>query len=322
MKHIHTVFGITLLFSLFLLAINAWGEPYISFYSNRTGNRDIYIIDTNGENLRNLTNHPASDCCATWAPDGRSFAFMSRRDGKGNIYIMKVGETEARRLTNHPEQDSAPAWSPDGKWIAFQSNRTGKSQIYKIDINGKNLQRLTNQGNNYTPAWSPDGKLIAFYSDQNEWGDVYVMDSDGKGVRRIKNEHGGGSRSPAWSPDGKQIAFDISRQGNGIFIMDVDGGNSRRMSPPLNWSYNPAWSPDDKWIAYEAEIENPWGNPNVDKNIYIVSVKSGKRLQITHHPGQNGEPAWVPEGFFSVSPTANTKTTLWGRLKQTEPVAQ
>ena len=316
MKHIQTMFGITLLFSPLLLGISAWGESYISFYSNRTGNRDIYIIDTNGENLRNLTNHPASDCCATWAPDGRSFAFMSRRDGKGNIYIMKVGETEARRLTNHPEEDSAPSWSPDGKWIAFRSNRTGKSQIYKIDVNGKNLQRLTKQGINSSPAWSPDGKFIAFVSNQNKWGDVYVMDSDGKGVRRIKNQHGGGSRSPAWSPDGKQIAFDISRQGNGIFIMDVDGGNSHRMSPPLNWSYNPAWSPDGKWIAYGAEIENPWGNLDVPLNIYIVSVKSGKRLQITHDLGQNGEPAWVPEGFLSVSTTTNTKTTLWGKLKQ------
>ena len=318
MKHIQTVFRITLLFSLILLTINAWGEPYISFTSNRTGDYDIYIIDTNGENLRNLTNHPATDCCATWAPDGRSFAFVSYRHGKGDIYIMKVGGTEPRRLTNHPERDASPAWSPDGKQIAFQSYRTGKSQIYKIDINGKNLQRLTKQGINSSPAWSPDGKFIAFVSDQNKWGDVYMMDSDGKQIRRIKNQHGGGSRSPAWSPDGQQIAFDIARQGNGIFIMDVDGGNTHRMTPPLNWSYNPAWSSDGKWIAFDAEIENAWGNPNVPLNIYIVSVKSGKRQQITHHAGKNREPAWVPEGFFSVSPTTNTKTTLWSRLKQTE----
>lgn len=317
MRHIQTVFRITLLFSLILLTINAWGKPYISFTSNRTGNYDIYIIDTNGENLRNLTNHPASDCCTTWAPDGRSFAFASYRHGKGDIYIMKVGGTEARRLTNHPERDAAPAWSPDGNWIAFQSYRTGESHIYKIDINGKNLQKLTNQGINSSPAWSPDGKFIAFVSNQNKWGDVYVMDSDGKQIRHIKNQHGGGSRSPAWSPDGKQIAFDIGRQGNAIFIMDVDGGNTRRMTPAFNWSHNPTWSPDGKWIAYDAEIENPWGNPNVDQNIYIVSVKSGKRQQITHHPKKDREPAWVPEGFFSVSPTTNTKTTLWGRLKQT-----
>ena len=61
MKRTYMLFGMTFLFSLFLLAVNTWGAPYISFYSNRTGQTDIYIIDTNGKNLRNLTNHPAED---------------------------------------------------------------------------------------------------------------------------------------------------------------------------------------------------------------------------------------------------------------------
>ena len=59
MKRTYMLFGMTFLFSFFLLTVNAWGAPYISFNSNRTGQTDIYIIDTNGKNLRNLTNHPA-----------------------------------------------------------------------------------------------------------------------------------------------------------------------------------------------------------------------------------------------------------------------
>ncbi len=133
-------FGMTFLFSLIVLAVNAWGASYISFYSNRTGQSDIYIIDTNGKNLRNLTNHPAGDYSATWAPDGRSFAFRSNRDGAFEIYIKTFNEAQVRRLTNHPEgADSDPAWSPDGNWIAFISQRPDGHHIYKIDINGKNL---------------------------------------------------------------------------------------------------------------------------------------------------------------------------------------
>ena len=90
----------------FLLTVNAWGAPYISFDSNRTGQSDIYIIDTNGKNLRNLTNHPADDWSATWAPDGRSFAFASNRDGNSEIYIKTFNVAKVRRLTNHPEFDS------------------------------------------------------------------------------------------------------------------------------------------------------------------------------------------------------------------------
>ena len=227
-------------------------------------------------------------------------------------------------MTNHPELDYAPAWSPDGNWIAFVSKRTGESHIYKIDINGKNLQRLTNQGDNSSPAWSPDGQSIAFKSIGNDGHGIFVMDVDGKHPRLIINafQVGGSPYSPTWSPDGKQIACalphpnNIAERGMGIYIMDIDEQNARRVSPLGTLSYNPAWSPDGKWIAYQAydADANPLENLNAVQHIFIVSVEGGEPRQITQHPGQNACPAWVPESPFSVSPTVDTKTTLWGRL--------
>ena len=326
MKRTYMLFGVTLLFSLFLLTVNVWGAPYISFNSLGIGETGpyigIYIIDTNGKNLRNLTNPPASSCCATWAPDGRSFAFAS----KSEIYIKTFNVAEVRWLTNHPESAFDPAWSPDGNWIAFVVGRIGESHIYKIDINGKNLQRLTNQGDNSSPAWSPDGQSIAFKSSGNDGFGIFVMDADGKNIRQIiDQQHVGGVPShPAWSPDGKQIACQVAKDGIGIYIMDTDGQNARRVSPLGTWSYNPAWSLDGKWIAYDAFDAgvNPLQNPNVGRHIFIVSVEGGEPRQITQHPGLNYSPAWVPESFFSVSPTVDTQTTLWGRLKQAERMTQ
>ena len=326
MKRTYMLFRMTLLFSLFLLKVNTWGVQYISFHSNRTEQADIYIIDTNGKNLRDLTNHPADDTGATWAPDGRSFAFTSDRDGKSDIYIKKFNEAQARRLTDHPENVSAPVWSPDGNWIAFTSKRIEEYHIYKIDINGENLTKLTNQGiRNDHPAWSPDGQSIAFSSIGNDGVGISVMDVDGKNRRLIINlQHAGGPpRSPAWSPDGKQIACVVAEDGLGIYIMDTDGQNARRVSPLGTWSYNPAWSLDGKWIAYDAFAEEiaPWENPNAELHIFIVSVEGGEPRQITQHPA-NSSPAWVPGSFFSVSPTVDTQTTLWGRLKQAERMTQ
>ena len=334
MKRTYMLFGMAFLFSIFLLAVNAWGAPYISFNSYRAGQPELYIIDTNGKNLRNLTNHPAVNFSATWAPDGRSFAFASNRDGNFEIYIKTFNEAQVRRLTNHPEDDLDPvwsafatAWSPDGNWIAFVSLRTEGYHIYKIDINGKNLQRLTNKGDNHNPAWSPDGQSIAFNSYRNNSLALYVMDADGKNLRQIKNPlHDGGGpppRFPAWSPDGKQIACTVSSDGIGVYIMDTDGQNARRVSPPGTWSYNPAWSPDGKWITYDAfvgEIPDPREeDPNLVRHIFIVSVEAGEPRKITQHP-QSYRPAWVPESPFSVSPTVDTQTTLWGWLKQDERI--
>ena len=82
---------------------------------------------------------------------------------------------------------------------------------------------------------------------------------------------------------------------------------------------HPAWSPDGDWIAYDMQPENPWGNPKeMDQNIYIVPADGGRPRQITRHEGKDSDPAWVPEAFFSVSPSSEKQTTLWGKLKQSE----
>ncbi len=234
-------------------------------------------------------------------------------------------------MTNRPENDfdpvwsaSFPAWSPDGNWIAFAAWRTGTSHIYKIDINGENLQRLTNLG--LDPDWSPDGQSIAF---GEPFTGTYVIDADGKNLVRIDIQV---NRldfifDPAWSPDGKQIACVFLADGQDIYIMDTDGQNARRISPLGTWSLNPAWSPDGKWIAYDADAfeagnAKPLENPNAERHIFVVSVEGGEPRQITQHPGGNYSPAWVPGSFFSVSPTVDTQTTLWGRLKQAERMTQ
>ncbi len=318
MKHIHRAFGITLLLSLSLFSVNVWAAPYISFSSNRAGNYDIYVMDINGENLRNLTNHPSWDSDPTWAPNGRAFAFVSNRDGDSEIYIMRRNGTEPQRLTYRPGPDINPAWSPDGKWIAFSSGIPEKQSydIYKIDTNGQNLQQLTDNGKyNLVPSWSPNGEQIAFYSRPNDPGSIYVMDADGKRIRRVMRPQDRGT-APSWSPDGKQLAYYVGIMGSGIYIVGVDGRNPRRVTANNIWSYNPTWSPDGEQIAYDAEIDNPWGNPNVDRNIYTISVKGGKPRQITKHAAKDRNPAWVPEGFLSVSPSVEKQTTLWSRLKQ------
>ena len=92
------------------------------------------------------------------------------------------------------------------------------------------------------------------------------------------------------------------------------------------FSYNPAWSPDGKWIAYDgydAGIAKPWENPLVERNTFLLFLsREDEPRQITQHPELDACPAWVPENFFSVSPTVDTQTTLWGRLKQAERMTQ
>ena len=328
-KRVRLLFGFTLVLcgNLFVMSLGAQvsGKQYISFSSIRTGKLDIYIIDTNGKNLRRLTDDPVAAHSATWSPSGRAFAYVSHRDGNAEIYVMDLNKNETRRLTNHPASDDNPAWSPDGKWIAFSSNREGNFKenydLFKIDVAGGNLQRLTDEGRyNSAPAWSPDSRSIAFYSIRNDEGGIHIMNTNGRILRKFAR-----GVTPSWAPDGEQIAYYTWEWGGGssIYVINADGKDSRRVSPPETWDERPAWSPDGHWIAYQSELENPWGNPNRDSNIYIIKPnKVGKPRQITEHQAMDYSPAWVPSGFLAVSPTVNTQTILWGELKQREPVTK
>ena len=308
-KLTYIVSGTIILLACFLLAVDVCGQAadatHIAFTSRRTGNSDIYIMDLEGKNIRNLTDHPAWDFAPTFSPNGRWMAYVADRD----IYLMNLATKRRHRLT----EGRSPDWSPDGESIVFTSNRSGQANIYKVDVNGEEVQQLTNEGSNGDPSWSPDGESIIFNSNRDHgiFLSIYVMTADGRRQRRLAD-----GSSPVWSPDGKQIAYILGIAGSGVYVMNAEGKNSRRLTPENTWSENPAWSPDGQWIAYETELENPWGNQNRDSNIHLISPIGDKSRRLTDHPARDGFPAWVPEGFLSVSPTRNTQTTLWGMLKK------
>ena len=306
----------------FPLCVSASDATHIAFTSERDGNAEIYIMDTKGKNLQNLTNHPARDWQPAFSPDGQWMAFVSNRSGTDRIYLMNRNNNVIRPLTNHlvSTGDFDPNWSPDGQWIAFTFRKgegpASQYNIYKINVNSGDLQQLTDTGYNRFPKWSPDGDRILFYSARKEGNDLFLMKSNGKSARRVRERRFGGGH-PTWSPDGKQIAYRMTDlAGVGIYIMTAAGQNNRRITRENTWAYHPTWSPDGQWIAYELEVESPWGNPNRDPNIHLVSPDGIETRQLTKHPARDQFPAWVPENFLSVAPTVKTQTTLWGTLKK------
>ena len=319
-----------------MVAIDA--QAQIAFVSDRDRNDEIYVMDDDGKNQRNLTNHPSDDYAPSWSPDGTRIAFMSDRDGhvpKGDvlptfeIYLMDADGGNQQNLTNDPNSDLSPSWSPDGKRIAFVSYRDGKvhaihgwptSEIYVMDADGGNPQNLTNNSDDdFHPAWSPDGKRIAFtsYKDGHFIGEfeitseIYLMDADGGNQQKL-TENRKNDFSPSWSPDGKRIAFSSDRKGDfvnsEIYVMDADGGNLQRLTENRDWDYAPSWSPDGKRIAFSSDGDNK------QADIYVMDADGGNQQKITNHPRDDGSPAWfVPA--FAVAP-AGKKFTMWGRLKQ------
>ena len=104
----------------------------------------IYSMDANGDNLLQLTDHPAFDRQPAASPDGRRIAFTSERGGTPDLYVMDSDGNNVIRLAHEGFSKFAPAWSPDGTRIAFTSLRdvVGNFEIYAMDADGNNLTRL------------------------------------------------------------------------------------------------------------------------------------------------------------------------------------
>ena len=324
----HLILAIVVVMVLTPLLVGAAPPAQIAFMSKRDGNPEIYVMDIDGKNQRNLTNNRHDDYSPSWSPDGKRIVFTSEPDGNGEIYVMDADGGNPQNLTNNLFDDRFPSWSPDGERIAFASwdgkviNFAINFEIYVMDADGGNPQNLTNNlFDDRHPSWSPDGKHIVFSSERDghfrsKFGitdEIYVIEADGMNEQRVTNNRQN-DWSPSWSPDGERIAFAADRKGDfenfDIYVMDADGGNPRRLTNNRRDDRLPSWSPDGKRIAFSS---------NRDGNREIYAINAGGAWQprrLTNNRHTDSSPAWF-DPAFGVAP-AGKKFTMWGWLKQVD----
>ncbi|HEX4022484.1 MAG TPA: Tol-Pal system beta propeller repeat protein TolB [Acidobacteriaceae bacterium] len=233
-------------------------ETKIYFVSNRTGNKEIWMMDYDGANQKQITHLGSISLSPRISPDGSRLAFseMGRRGWAIRMYSMDL-----HRMTSFPGgsgSDLSPAWSPSGNALAFSSSRSGDPEIWTCSASGFNLHRITSyRGPDVSPVWNPKtGTQIAWISGRTGLPQVYIMDSDGTNVQRMTD--GGYATSPSWSPSGQYLAFAWARHygpgapgGQDIYVMDIASHRWIQLTHDIGRNDFPSWSPDSRHIVFQ-----------------------------------------------------------------------
>jgi TolB protein len=238
-----------------------------------TFSEDIFVMNADGGDVRQITSGTAYDYNPTFSPDGETIAFVREAFGSGtDIFTIKLDGTALTQLTNTPTMDEGSlAFSPTGDEVVFSRAGSRNSEILVVNSDGTETENLTKtrRVDEYHPDWSPDGQKITFTSypfgragGEQENADISVMNAADGSERKDLTDGPAFEDSPVFSPDGTRIAFckiTFSRtrgERGDIFTMKADGTGTRRVTDTRAFEYEPAWQPTDGSVAATGTLQS------------------------------------------------------------------
>ncbi len=267
-------------------------ETHIAFVSNRSGAKEIWMMDYDGANQRQLTHLGTVALTPRWSPDGSLIAFTCYAPFRGvlsaQVCLYSLNLHRLMAFPRYPGTSGVPSWSPDGTKLAYMSSAGGSMEIFSSDANGAHRHRLTfAEGVNTSPMWNPKtGQQIVFVSDRGGTPQLYLMNSDGSNVVKLELPDMGYVVDPAWSPNGQLVAFSWRRpDGNyDIYVMDIATRQLVQLTRDAGRNERPYWAPDGRHLVFASTRTGSW-------QIWTMLADGTEVRQLTT-TGQNDEPCW------------------------------
>jgi TolB protein len=263
----------------------------IYFESNRTGHKEIWVMDPDGSNQRQISRFNSLSIMPAVSPDGTKVAFTSYARGNPAIFILSTDTGRRLPFYNQVASMNATAdFTPDGKQLLYSSTASGWAQIYIANIDGSNLRRISStRALEVEPKVNPKtGTDLVFVSGRSGPQQIYRMNMDGADVQRLTNGEGEAS-NPAWHPNGQKIAFAWTRgfaTGNfNIFLMDVATRNFNQLTYGAGRNENPTWAPDGVHLAFMSTRSG-------SEQIWTMLADGSQLKQLTT-AGKNRTPIWA-----------------------------
>jgi TolB protein len=286
-----------------LTAYRGVARTRIAFSSDRSSSKEriakeLFIVDYDGYNPRQVTVNNSINILPAWRPDGQALAYVSYRQERSPLIFLAeifLGRSSGnisgeRTAGERASQAFAPAWSPDGKRIAFASNRAGNMEIYSANADGSDVRRLTNSAAADTaPCWSPTGAELVFTSNRTGAPQLWVMDNEGLNLRRLTTI-GNYNDACAWNPSRQysEVAYTSRIEGGfEVAVMDLATRTVRQITEGRGSCEYPSWAPSGRHLVFSCNRGGAWQ--------LTVADREGRQMTtLAAGPGNNVQPDWGP----------------------------
>ena len=234
----------------------------IVFASNESSTIDIWIMNADGTQRKQLTSNAGKNIGPVVSADGRYVVFTSSRSGLAAIWRMNIDGSNPIQLT-HGQGEWLPTITPDSKWVLYSTLGTAKPTVWKVSMDGGAAVELVSKASS-NPMVSPDGKFVAYlYPDS---ADVFAPANR---IAIIPFEGGeptktfsflAGSRVltlAQWSADGKSILYTVTNNNaTNVWSQPVAGGEAKQITDFKDSLMNGfAWSTDGKNLVCTRGIQ-------------------------------------------------------------------
>jgi dipeptidyl aminopeptidase/acylaminoacyl peptidase len=281
-----------------------YGVTYYSIEQNK-GNRELYLVDVNGENLKQITKSPKSEFNEMWRPDGRKIGFLSSESGSVQLWEMNPDGTGSTQISNIEGGITGFKYSPDQTKILYTKDLPLKNKFENL----------------YEGLPSASGRIYddLMYRHWDHWVDTYshvfYADYDGTKITNDKDIMGsepyssplspfGGIEQIDWSPDGKTIAYTSKKllgkaatlsTNSDIYLYNLESGETKNLTEGMmGFDLAPLFSPDGNYIAWESMERDGFES---DKNrLFLVDTKTWEKTYATKDFDQNaGTLSWAAD---------------------------
>ncbi len=205
----------------------------VAYYSDASGDREVYVSDSDGKNPVQLTKSPGIDEDPDWSPDGKRIVFRSERDKTSNLYAMNVDGSDLKPVVTDGATKTVPRYSPDGGKLLFSTNAHWPGwDIELLDLQtGARAAQTSGIRTFCHAAWRPDGKGFLYSHGGGKKINLWLKTAEGEDKRLT--EYDGKDYDATWI-DNENILFvreqNPGREDYQLYHLNIPGAKITRIT--------------------------------------------------------------------------------------------